>query len=176
MARVNLIDPDSDPAYAEIAEKIRGQRRGKFLNIYKLLLHSPPLAEAWFNFNNAVRWGIEIDGRLREIIIIRIGILNRSDYTLRQHQGELADAVGLSPAECAALKSWRDADHFSERERTALAFTDAMTEDITVPDRIFNPLGEHFSEREIVELAVLIGSYNMHTRTFQALEADLETG
>jgi len=72
MARVPLLEPDSDPAFAELAETIAGQRRGKFLNIYKLLLHSPPLAEAWFNFNNAVRWGTELTGRLREIVIIRI--------------------------------------------------------------------------------------------------------
>jgi len=174
MARVKLIDPDSDPANADLVEKIRGQRRGKFLNIYKLLLNSPPLAEAWFNFNNAVRWGTTIDGRLREIIIIRIGILNRSEYTLRQHQGELAAKEGLGPDECAGLVTWQDADHFSERERVVLAVTDAMTENIQVPDHTFEPLRAHFNEREIVELAVLIGSYNMHTRTFQALEADLE--
>jgi 4-carboxymuconolactone decarboxylase len=87
MARIELIDPDKDPANSDLVKRIRGQRRGKFLNIYKLLLHSPTLAEAWFNFNNAVRWGIKIDGRLREIVIIRIAILNGSEYTLRQHTG-----------------------------------------------------------------------------------------
>ena len=111
---------------------------------------------------------------MREIIIIRIGHLNGSEYTLRQHVGALAEAEGLGAEACAALKSWRGADHFSEKERAALAFADAMTEDIDVPDQIFEPLRDHFSERQIVELAVLIGSYNMHTRVFQALQADLE--
>jgi 4-carboxymuconolactone decarboxylase len=174
MARVKLIDPDSNPAFAELAANIRGQRRGKFINIYRLLLQSPTLCGTWFDFNNAVRWQTELDGRLREIIIIRIGHLNGSEYTLRQHQGALAKAEGLSAAASAALKSWRGTDHFSAKERAALAFADAMTEDIAVPDEIFEPLRGHFDERQIVELAVLIGSYNMHTRVFRALEADLE--
>ncbi len=174
MARVALIDPDSDPAFAEFADTVRNQRRGKFLNIYKLLLQSPPLAEAWYDFNNAVRWGTELNGRLREMIIIRIAYLNGSEYALRQHAGALALAEGLSEAECADLEAWREGDHFSAEERAALAFTDAMTRDIAVSPSVFEPLRAHFSERNIVELAVLIGSYNMHTRVFKALEADLE--
>ena len=174
MARVKLIDPNSDPAFAELAANIRGARRGAFIKIYKILLQCPPLCGAWFDFNNAVRWQTELNGRLREIIIIRIGHLNGSEYTLRQHVGALAEAEGLGAEACAALKSWRGADHFSEKERAAPAFADAMTEDIDVPDQIFEPLRDHFSERQIVELAVLIGSYNMHTRVFQALQADLE--
>ena len=48
-----------------------------------------------------------------------------------------------------------------------------MTEDISVLDVVFEPLREFFDESEIVELAVLIGAYNMHTRVFMALAADL---
>jgi alkylhydroperoxidase family enzyme len=174
MARVKLIDPDYDPAYTELAANIRGQRRGSFLNIYKILLQSPAMCAAWFGFNNAVRWQTGLDGRLREILIIRIGHLSGSAYTLSQHTGALAEAEGLSPEACDGLKSWRGTDYFSPAERAALAFADAMTEDITVPDQVFEPLRDHFDEPQIVELAVLIGSYNMHTRVFMALEADLE--
>ena len=174
MARVKLIDPDSDPAYAELSANIRGQRRGSFLNIYKILLQSPAMAGAWFDFNNAVRWQTGLDGRLREILIIRIGHLNGSAYTLRQHTGALAAAEGLSQEACDGLKSWWGTDYFSPAERAALAFADAMPEDINVPGPVFEPLREFFDEPQIVELAVLIGSYNMHTRVFMALEADLE--
>ena len=174
MARVELMDPDYDPVYAELAAKIRGQRRGSFLNIYKILLQSPAVCAAWFDFNNAVRWHTGLDSRLREILIIRIGHLNGSAYTLRQHMGALAEAEGLSKEACDALKFWWDAEYFSPAERSALAFADAMTKDINVPNHVFEPLRDHFEESQIVELAVLIGSYNMHTRVFKALEVDLE--
>jgi len=50
-----------------------------------------------------------------------------------------------------------------------------MTKDIQVPDSVFEELRRHFSERQIVELAVLIGTYNMHTRVLAALQIDSET-
>ena len=49
-----------------------------------------------------------------------------------------------------------------------------MTRDIEVPDVIFAEIKRHFDERQIVELTVLIGSYNMNARVLQALQLDLE--
>ena len=49
-----------------------------------------------------------------------------------------------------------------------------MTRDITVPDAVFAEVKRHFDTRRIVELTVLIGSYNMNARVMQALELDLE--
>ena len=117
-----------------------------------------------------------MEGRLREILIIRIGYLTGSAYILRQHVPTLALAEGLSQAQCDALGDWHEAQEFSAPERAALAFADAMTECIDVPDDVFEPLRDHFSERQIVELAVLIGSYNMHARVLLALEVDLQPG
>ena len=85
MARVSLIQEQDHPEFAELVEKIRAGRRGRMINIYRMLLNSPPLAESWFNHSNAVRWRTTLDGRLREIVIIRMGHLARCDYVLRQH-------------------------------------------------------------------------------------------
>jgi alkylhydroperoxidase family enzyme len=174
MARVPLIDEKQDPAIAGLVEKIRAGRRGNVINVYRLLLHSPPVAESWFNLINALRWETELDGRLREIVIIRIGYLNRVEYVINQHVPRLALAEGLTRAECAALAHWRETDYFSEAERAALDYADAMTRDIEVPDEIFAALGGHFDDRRIVELTVLIGAYNMHTRAMRALNIDPE--
>ena len=46
--------------------------------------------------------------------------------------------------------------------------------DIQVPDAIFDGLRPYFTEQQIVELSVLIGTYNMHTRVLQALDIPLE--
>src|SRR5262245_21153459 len=85
MARVPLIQEQDHPEFAEVIEKYRAGRRGKLLNIYRMLLNSPALAESWFNHSNAVRWQTSLDGRLREIAIIRMGHLTNSQYVLRQH-------------------------------------------------------------------------------------------
>jgi alkylhydroperoxidase family enzyme len=174
MTRVPLIQEQDHPELAEAVEKYRAGRRGRLINIYRLLLNSPALAESWFNHSNAVRWKTALDGRLREIVIIRLGHLTGSQYVLRQHVPALALADGVSVAECGALADWRLSQFFDTRERAALTYADTMTRDIVVPDAVFAELKRHFNDRQIVELTVLIGTYNMNARVLQALELDLE--
>ena len=174
MARVSLIQEQDHPELAEVIEKYRSGRRGKLINIYRMLLNSPALAESWFNHSNAVRWKTALDGRLREIVIVRMGHLTKAQYVLRQHVPSLALADGLSLEECAALADWRPSKFFDTRERAVLAYADTMTRDIAVPDAVFAAVARHFDDRQVVELTVLIGTYNMNARVLRALELDLE--
>lgn len=174
MARISYIEEKDHPELAELIGKVRAGRRGTLINVYKLLLHAPPLAASWLDLISTARFKVELDGRLREIAIIRVGYLNRTDYVVKQHVPELSAPEGLSKAECDALADWQKSSFFSARERAALAYADAMTRDIAVPDSVFEGLRPHFSERQLVELTVLIGIYNMHTRVFMALGIDPE--
>ena len=173
MARVSLIDESNLELESQIAA-IKGARRGRLINVYKLLLNSPALAESWFVHNNAVRWKTELDGRLREMVIIRIGFLARVPYIIGQHVPALAIPEGLSLEECSALEDWRNSDLFKDRDRAVLAYADSMTRDVQVPDEVFGGLKPFFSPRQIVELTVLIGTYNMHARVMVALQIDPE--
>jgi alkylhydroperoxidase family enzyme len=174
VARVPLIQEQEHHELAEMIERFRAGRRGKLINIYRMLLNAPPLAESWFHHSNTVRWKTTLPGRLREIVIIRMGHLTNSQYVLRQHVPSLAVADGLSLAECDALANWSSSKFFSASERAVLAYADTMTRDIAVPDAVFAEVERHFNPREIVELTVLIGTYNMNARVLQALELDLE--
>src|SRR5215475_11472718 len=82
MARISLIEEAEHPELAELIARIKAGRRGGLLNVYKLLLHSPALAQTWFDHNGAVRWKTLLTGRLREIVIIRVAHLNGVDYVL----------------------------------------------------------------------------------------------
>src|SRR5499427_185177 len=113
MARVPLIQEQDHPELAEAMERYRAGRRGRLINIYRMLLNAPPLAETWFNHSNTIRWKTSLSGRLREIVIIRMGHLTGSDYVLRQHVPSLALADGLTLEECEALKDWRASKFFS---------------------------------------------------------------
>ncbi len=174
MARVALIKEEDHPELSALMQTLRAGRRGRLINIYRMLLNSPPLAESWFNHSNAVRWKTTLPGRLREIVIVRMGYLAQCEYVLRQHVPSLALADGLAREECDALADWQSSSFFDARERAALAYTDTMTREIAVADKVFAPLKRHFDDRQIVELTVLIGSYNMNARVLRALELDLE--
>ena len=154
-----LIQEQDHPELAEAVQKYAAGRRGKLINIYRVLLNAPALAESSFNHSNTIRWKTTLDGRLREIVIIRMGHLAGSQYVLRQHVPSLALADGLTLEECDALADWHATKLFSEKERAVLAYADTMTRDIKVPDAVFAEVKKHFDNREIVELTVLIGTY-----------------
>jgi alkylhydroperoxidase family enzyme len=174
VARVPLIEESDHPELAETIARIKGARGGRLINIYRLMLHSPALANAWFDLNQAVRYGTEIDGQSRELAVIRVAILNDVEYVQRAHGPAYALKEGLTPEQVSALENWQSSKLFSDRQRALLAYTDAMTREIDVSDTVFADLRNHFSERQIVELTMLIGAYNMLTRFLKALRVDPE--
>ena len=175
MARVTLLADEQLPADAvDLVEKMKTGRRGKLLNIYRMLLNAPPLAVAWFNQMNTVRWETDLSGRLRELVIIRIGYLLGADYMLRQHVPKLAEADGVSRVECEALKNSINLEIFSEQEKSVLKYVDQVTKGVNVDDNIYGAAAKNLTDRQMVELTVLIGAYNMHGRVMGALRVDLE--
>jgi 4-carboxymuconolactone decarboxylase len=174
MARVPLLEENGHPELADSIAKIKGARGGRLINIYRLMLHSPALANAWFDLNQAVRYGTEIDGQSREIAVIRVAILNNVEYVQQAHGPAYALKEGLTPEQVAAIADWRRSKLFSGPQRALLAYTDAMTREIDVSDAIFAEVRKHFSQRQIVELSMLVGAYNMLTRFLKALKVDPE--
>jgi alkylhydroperoxidase family enzyme len=173
MARISYIEEKDHPELAADIAKIKGARGG-LINIYKLLLHSPTVTMTWFEHIGAIRWKTKLTPRLREIAIVRVAQAARYAYALNQHVPTIAVPDGVSLEECEALKDWRSSKFFNEAERAALAYVDAMIAGPEVPDDVFNAVRQHYNEREIVELTVLVGTYLMHNRVFTALRVDVE--
>lgn len=174
MARVPLID-ESDSARAALIEQLKGARRGKLLNLYRVLLNSPPIAEAWQAFNSAIRFNTALDAQARELAILRVSQLNGADYQFQIHATHYAPEAGITPQQIAALDGGENASLFLPAHRALLAYARAMTVAIDVPDAVFNKLRQHYNDAQIVELTVLIGAYNMHTRVGRALRIDPES-
>jgi 4-carboxymuconolactone decarboxylase len=174
MARVPLIEENEHPELADSIAKIKGARGGRLINIYRLMLHSPALANVWFDLNQAVRYGTEIDGKSRELAVIRVAIVNDVEYVQRAHGPAYALKEGLTPEQVDAVANWQPSKLFTEQQRALLAYTDAMTREIAVPDGVFADVRKHFTERQTVELTMLIGAYNMLTRFLKALQVDPE--
>src|SRR5688500_14752278 len=136
MARVPLIE-EKDAAQAELVAKIKGARGGRLINIYRLMLHSPALANAWFDLNQAVRYATEIDGQSRELAVIRVALLNDVEYVLRAHGPAYALKEGLTSEQVNAVADWQSSALFSDKQRALLAYVDSMTRNIDVPDSVF---------------------------------------
>ena len=172
MARVAYAD-ESNPEAAPLAQRIRAERGGKVLNLYKMLLNSPPVAEGWLKLLTAIRQQCLLSGRMREMVILRIAVLNEAPYEFGQHV-PFALKEGMSQEQIEALRQMDIGPLFNDVERAVVAYADSMTREIHVPDTVFDALRPHFSERELVELTATVASYNLVSRFLEALQIDHE--
>jgi len=174
MARIDYVDDDgSTAADAELLRTIKARRGGQLLNLDRLLLHSTPLAQGWNACMGAIRGATRLDGALRELVILRVAVLNRAPYEFAQH-APVARAEGLSQAQIDAVAQWQDCALFDARARDVLAYADAMTLQVQVPQPLFEAVRAHFDARELVELTATVAAYNMVSRFLEALQIDIE--
>ena len=173
MARVSYADETGSAEIKALADNIRAERGGRMLNLYKMLLNSPPVAAGWLHLFTAIRQQCQLAGRYRELATLRVAILNDAQYEYRAHI-PFALKAGVTQQQIEALRNWQDVKLYSDAERAVLAYTDAMTKQIHVADGVFDALRPHFSERELVELTATIGGYNLVSRFLEALTVDPE--
>ncbi len=165
--RVSPVTPGTIDELAPIEASIETER-GEIPLIYQVLLNSASMAEGWEKMLTAVRNRNSLPPALREMVIIRVAVLNRAPYELEAHR-PVALACGLSEAKIEALRLPQPGVVFAPIERAALALTDAMTRDVQVADALFEPLRAHFADRTLVDLVVTIAAYNMVSRFLEAL-------
>jgi alkylhydroperoxidase family enzyme len=173
MARLAYGDENSSPVVRALADQIRKERDGRMLNLYSMLLNAPPVAEGWLALFTAIRQQCTLRGDYRELVILRVALLNGASYEYQVHV-PFALREGVTQAQLDTLDRWEDSGTLTPAQRAVLAYTDAMTRDIHVPDAVFETLRGHFSQREIVELTATIGGYNLVSRFLEALAVDPE--
>lgn len=165
--RVPLVVPGSDPALAQIEQRILAER-GRVSLLYQVLLNSAPIASGWEQMLTAVRNQTRVPADLRELMILRVAVLNRADYEFDAHVPHARQA-GVDDARLAAVRQEGVAAVFSPVERLVLELTDAMTRDVQVPDALMQRVRAQFDARVTVEVVATIAAYNMVSRLLEAL-------
>jgi AhpD family alkylhydroperoxidase len=102
-----------------------------------------------------------LDKKLVYLVKVRSSQINGCAYCLDMHAFE-ARKLGETEQRLYTVAGWREAPFFTERERAALALTEAVTliAGTHVPDDVYDEAARHFSEQEIVELMMLIVTIN----------------
>lgn len=157
------------PELDALIATIKAERGGRFLDLYAVLMNSPPIAEGWLRLFTAIRQKSKLNGGLRELAILRVALLNGAAYEYRAHV-PFALKEGVPQEKIDALDRWRDAKLYSNEERAVLAYTDAMTREIQVPDEVFAAVRAALDERETVELTATIAGYNLVSRFLVAMQ------
>lgn len=102
-----------------------------------------------------------LEQSLLELIKLRASQINGCAYCIDMHTKD-ARAHGESEQRLYGLSAWREAPYYSDRERAALAWTEAVTEvaQTHVPDETFELARQHFSEKELADLTLAIVAIN----------------
>jgi AhpD family alkylhydroperoxidase len=167
MARIPIVDLEA-PDIADLSRQITAER-GSVLALYRMLLHSPPMAAGWLKLLTAVRQEGRLPGALRELVIMRVAALNGASYEAAVHAG-IARKEGLTQAQLDDIVDWQASPRFNREQRAVLAYVDAMTREIRVSDEVFDEIRNCFDHRGIVELTITVAAYNMVSRFLEALE------
>jgi AhpD family alkylhydroperoxidase len=156
------------PELRPLVERIVAER-GSVLHLYQMLLHSPPLAEGWLAMFTAIRQKLSLPGALRELVIMRVALLNGAPYEADQHR-PIALKEGLTTAQLDALPGWREATVFEPVQRAALALCDTMTRQVQVDAATLSDVAAHLGQTQTVELVATIAGYNLVSRFLEALQ------
>lgn len=167
MARIPYADT-AHPDHRAAAEAIRASRK-KVGHLHRMLLHAPPVAEGWISLFDAIRWKSTLSGKLREMVICRIAAINGASYEWNAH-APIALAEGMTQTQLDALPAWDASSAFDATERAVLAYCDAMTQKVHVPEAVATAVRDLFPPRQLVELTATIAGYNCVSRVLEALE------
>lgn len=173
MARLPYAEPADLPEHQDLVDQVIRERGGRLLNLYKMLLNSPPIAAGWLHLLTAVRQQATLDALSRELSVTYVAVLNGAEYEYRAHIPQALRA-GATQEQVDALATWRESGLFDEKQRAVLAYTESMTREIHVADAVFDALRPHFNHQQLVELTATIASYNMVSRFLEALQMDPE--
>ena len=118
--------------------------------------------------------GRQLDPQLRELAILRTGIVGDSRFEYSQHM-KVARTVNIPEAKLAAIKGWTTSGLFSPVERAVMAATDELLSRNLVEDATFAELKRHLSDPQILELFYAIGLWRMHGLITRALHLEYDT-
>jgi AhpD family alkylhydroperoxidase len=121
---------------------------------------APVPMKSWLDFSQGLKhYGLE--ERLMDLVVTRASQINGCAFCLDMHTLD-ARKRGETEQRLSLLDAWRDSPLFSDRERAALAWTEALTllPQTRAPDDIYDALKAQFSEEEQVKLTLLIVAIN----------------
>lgn len=106
-----------------------------------------------------------LEESLLHLIKLRVSQINGCAFCLDMHWKDLR-AIGENEQRLYSLDAWEECPYYSERERAALAWAEAVTlvSETHVPDSVYDSVKEHFSEKELADLTLAVAMINLWNR------------
>jgi 4-carboxymuconolactone decarboxylase len=143
------------------------------LNLFRMLAHSPPVLSGFVKLGGALLQDTTLDPRLRELAIVRVGLLAGASYEVDKHT-VIARTVGVADAELDALRPGEDCSALSDDARAVVELADELFGGVRAGDAVLDRVRRHLNDRQLVELVVTIGYYGLVCRVLETLGIDRE--
>jgi alkylhydroperoxidase family enzyme len=175
MSVIPLIEEPESDELRSLYERLGQAMPGiGVLNVFKVMAHNPAILRDWLRLaTSLLTSGLALSPRLREIAILRVAQVARSDYEFAHHV-RIALQAGLSEDEIASLRSYTTSQHFSELDRAVVRYTDAATKLTDDASALARDLKRWLSDRELFELSFCIGHWSMVARVLVPLEVPVD--
>jgi len=145
---------------------------GNPVNLYRAMGNHPALVAAWTEFAQSIRVDSKTPRALRELMILRSGQVQDSEYEWAQHL-RMARKAGVREPQIEQLADWRTSTEFDPREKAALGLLEAVTAG-RVDDTVWAAGKAQFSDQEMVELVMTSAFYCMVARVLDALQVEMD--
>ena len=172
--RIPPLEPaDADPAQVELlaAATVPG---GGASNIFATLVRAPGLFRKWLPFGGKLLNG-KVAARERELAILRVGWLCRSEYEWGQHVA-IGRLVGVSDDDIERIKAGPEAEGWTPTEAAILRAADELHGDACITDGTWAELAGVFDEAQLIELVTVIGHYHLVSFALNSFGVQREPG
>ncbi|PTU30453.1 carboxymuconolactone decarboxylase family protein [Stenotrophobium rhamnosiphilum] len=140
-----------------------------------VMLNHPAATKAFLGFNNHVSIKSSLSKRIRELLILRISWLRRSEYEFIQHT-VLGLRAGLTDADIERLQYGPDGAGWDPVDADLVRAADELMADACISDATFARLSQSFSTEQIIDMIYAIGCYEIAAMMFKTLGAQVEPG
>jgi len=151
-----LVENPDDPLAREQLDKLAAG--SGILNLHRMMAHAPALMKASGDMALAFRRDTKLPRAIAELSILRAAQVLDAPYVWARHI-PLARDCGVTAQQLGELASWPDSTAFTPAQKAAIGFAEKAAQHLPVDETAAAELRRHFTAREIVELAMVVGFY-----------------
>jgi alkylhydroperoxidase family enzyme len=150
---------------------------GRLFNVFKTAAHHPTAAKRWdaFAFGHINSEENTLSPRHREILILRIGWLCRSEYEWAAHSG-VARSLGFAEEELLDIIEGPEGESWTPFEATLLQAVDELHRDAFITDGTWNTLAAEYSVQQLTDLIFTVGAYKVVSMLLNSWGVQLDDG
>lgn len=151
------------------------EKSGRVINIFTTLARHEKLLKRWLVFARHILGKSSLPAREREILILRIGWLCKSEYEWGQHV-KIGKENGLSDNEIQGIMDGPDSNRWNKFDATLLRAVDELYCDSFISDPTWKTLTERYNIHQLLDLVFTVGQYNLVSMALNTIGVQLEEG